>query len=81
MLQSKLRRWERTKPWLTAEQLIAAGVPRGPELGAALRGLRRGRYLGTLSTLAAARRHVRLVLAGEANWDSTGATQHHEDTR
>jgi|GEM_PF-730651 len=81
MLQSKLRRWERTKPWLTAEQLIADGVPKGPELGAALRGLRRGRYLGTLSTLAAARRHVRLVLAGEANWDSTGATQHHEDTR
>lgn len=80
-LQSALRRWERTKPWLTAEQLISEGVPKGPELGAALRGLRRGRYLGTLSTLAEARRHVGLVLAGEANWDSMGATQHHEDTR
>jgi tRNA nucleotidyltransferase (CCA-adding enzyme) len=69
-LQSALHRWERTKPWLTAEQLIAEGLPKGPEVGAALRGLRRGRYLGTLSTLAEARRHVRLVLAGEANWDS-----------
>ena len=68
-LQRALRRWERTRPWLNAEQLVAMGVPRGPALGAALRGLRRGRYLGTLRTIAEARRHVRRVLASEAHWD------------
>ncbi len=68
-VQRELRRWERTRPWLTAEQLVALGVPRGPELGAALRGLRRGRYLGTLSTTTEARRQLRRVLAGESRWD------------
>ena len=68
-LQNALVRWERTKPWLRADQLIAEGVPQGPELGAALRGLRRARYLGTLSTPAEARRQVRLVLDGASDWN------------
>ena len=72
-IQRDLRRWERTRPWLNAEQLMALGVPRGPELGRALRGLRRGRYLGTLSTTADARRLARRVLAGEAQWDADEA--------
>jgi len=69
-LQSALARWERARPALTAEQLLAEGVVKGPALGAALRGLRRGRYLGTLSTPARARRHLRRVLAGETGWDT-----------
>lgn len=67
-LQSALAKWKRTRPWLTADQLRAEGAPKGPALGDALRGLRRARYLGTLSTPAEARRHVRRVLAGEADW-------------
>jgi tRNA nucleotidyltransferase (CCA-adding enzyme) len=58
-VQEALRRWERTRPWLTADEVARLGVPRGPALGRALADLRRGRYLGTLSTRAAARRHVR----------------------
>lgn len=66
--QAQLRRWERTRAGLRAEELVALGVPHGPELGAALRGLRRARYLGTLSTSADARRHVRRVVDGKAAW-------------
>ncbi len=69
-LQAALARWERARPALTAEELLAEGVVKGPALGAALRGLRRGRYLGTLSTPAQARRHLRRVLAGETGWDT-----------
>ena len=69
-LQTALARWERTRPPLDADDLMRLGVPRGPALGLALRGLRRARYLGTLSTQAAARQQVRRVLAGEADWDT-----------
>jgi hypothetical protein len=54
-----LRRWERTRPHLSAEAVLAMGVPRGPVLGWTLARLRRGRYLGTLVTVADARRDVR----------------------
>ncbi len=69
-LQAALARWERARPAIDAEALMALGVPQGPALGRALRGLRRGRYLGTLSTQAAARHHVRRVLADETDWDT-----------
>lgn len=68
-LQAALTRWQRTRSPLTAQELVEAGVSRGPALGAALRGLRRARYLGTLNTPADARRFVRRVLAGEGSWD------------
>ncbi|MQC19137.1 MAG: CCA tRNA nucleotidyltransferase [Chloroflexi bacterium] len=68
-LQRSLRRWERTRPQLTAQELVSLGVARGAALGLALRGLRRARYLGTLRTRAEARQWARTVVAGEANWD------------
>ncbi len=58
-LQRELRRWERTRAPLTAEELVALGVPRSPALGSALHGLRRARYLGTLGSGADARRNAR----------------------
>jgi len=67
-LQRALARWERTKPHLGAEELVTLGIARGPALGEALRGLRRARYLGTLSTAADARALVRAVVAGAATW-------------
>lgn len=59
LLQRALARWERTRSPLDAHALMRLGVPRGPALGAALHGLRRARYLGTLSAPAAARAAVR----------------------
>ncbi len=58
-LQGALSRWERTRPALDADTLIALGVPRGPEVGRTLGGLRRARYLGTLGDGAAVRRNAR----------------------
>ncbi len=69
-LQRDLARWERTRPILDAAALMRLGVPQGPPLGAALDGLRRARYLGTLVTRAEAEREVRRVIAagGDAGW-------------
>jgi tRNA nucleotidyltransferase (CCA-adding enzyme) len=58
-LQRALRRWERTRPQLPARELLAMGVVEGPALGSLLRCLRRGRYLGTLGSVAEARALVR----------------------
>lgn len=58
-LQPMLRRWERSRPHLDATALLAMGVPEGPEVGELLRRLHRGRYLGTLGTVAEARALVR----------------------
>ena len=58
-LQQALRRWERTAPHLNATDLLAMGVAEGPALGTLLGSLRRGRYLGTLGTVAEARALVR----------------------
>ena len=68
--QRDLARWERTRPVLDAAALMRLGVPQGPRLGAALDGLRRARYLGTLVTRTAAEREVRRVIeaGGDAGW-------------
>ena len=68
-LQRELRRWERTRPHLLANDLLATGVPEGPEVGELLRCLRRGRYLGTLGSVAAARALVRRHLDGGSGAD------------
>ena len=67
-LQRDLRRWERTRPHLDAEALVHLGLPRGAALGAALRGLRRARFLGTLGSAAEARAEIRRRLAGDEGW-------------
>lgn len=64
-LQLALRRWERTRSPLHAEQLIRMGVAPGPAIGCTLDRLRRARYLGTLSSAAEARAAVRAWLATE----------------
>ena len=61
-LQRDLARWERTRAPIDASELMRLGMPRGPELGAALHGLRRARYLGTLRTPAEARREIQRLL-------------------
>lgn len=58
-LLAAVARWERTRPPLTTTEVIALGIPAGPRLGAALAGLRRARYLGTLRDAPAARALVR----------------------
>ncbi len=65
-LQQALRRWERSRSPLTAQDLERLGVPRGRELGRWLARLRRERFLGTLSTPAEARATVREALANGA---------------
>lgn len=72
-LQRALRRWERTRPPLDARALERLGVRPGPEMGGWLRRLRRQRYLGTLSSAAAARRLVRAALARERGDGGGGA--------
>lgn len=62
-LQRSLARWERTRPQLDAAALERLGVPPGAALGECLRRLRRERYLGNLSSAAAARRFVRATQA------------------
>ncbi len=61
-LQRALARWERTRSPLDAAALLRLGVPRGPRLGETLDGLRRARYLGTLTTAAEARRAVQQMV-------------------
>jgi tRNA nucleotidyltransferase (CCA-adding enzyme) len=46
-------------PWLSGDEVIALGVPRGPAVGRVLDELRDGRLDRTLAGRAAARRHVR----------------------
>lgn len=58
-LLAAVARWERARPLLTTTEVIALGIPAGPRLGAALAGLRRARYLGTLRDAPAARALVR----------------------
>ena len=72
-LQRALRRWERTRPPLDARALERLGVRPGPEMGGWLRRLRRQRYLGTLSSAAAARRLVRAALARDRGDGGRGA--------
>ncbi len=72
-LQRALRRWERTRAPLDARALERLGVHPGPEMGAWLRRLRRQRYLGTLSSAAAARTLVRAALARERGDAGGGA--------
>ena len=57
-----LARWERTRSPLDAAALLRLGIPRGPRLGETLDGLRRARYLGTLTTAAEARRAVQQMV-------------------
>lgn len=58
-LQDRLHDWIRTRPHLEASELIAEGVEEGPTLSSLLSCLRRGRYLGTLSSVTEARALVR----------------------
>jgi len=60
-----LDRWGRTKPALTAAEVVALGVPRGPALGRTLRELRRARFERTLTSRAAAREMVRHAVEHE----------------
>ncbi len=73
LLQRALRRWERTRPPLDARALERLGVRPGPEMGVWLRRLRRQRYLGTLSSAAAARGLVRAALARDRGDGRGGA--------
>lgn len=50
----------RPEAWLTARDLIAAGVPQGPELGALLRELEDGQLRGELDSAEKARDWLRL---------------------
>ncbi|MDA0300897.1 MAG: hypothetical protein O2822_00045 [Chloroflexi bacterium] len=80
-LQRALRRWERTRPHLTASELVGLGVPRGAGLGIALRGLRRARFLATLKTAAEARTLTRRVVAGAASWNTAGSRTQNRTAR
>lgn len=60
-----LGRWGRAKPALSAEEVVALGVPRGPALGRVLRELRRARFERTLTSKAAERELVRRTLERE----------------
>ena len=62
-----LDRWGRTKPALSAEEVVALGVPRGPALGRILRELRRARFERTLTSKAAGRELVRRALEHEGS--------------
>jgi tRNA nucleotidyltransferase (CCA-adding enzyme) len=53
------------RPWLSGDEVVALGIPRGPVVARVLEELRDGRLDRTLSSRAAARRHVRRR-AGEA---------------
>tara|TARA_Y100000588_G_scaffold360989_2_gene421374 strand:+ start:4095 stop:5129 length:1035 start_codon:yes stop_codon:yes gene_type:complete len=59
LLQDRLDDWIRTRPHMEANELIAEGVEEGPTLSSLLSCLRRGRYLGTLSSVTQARALVR----------------------
>ena len=62
-----LDRWTRTQPVLTAEEVIALGVTRGPHVGRILRELRRARYERTLTSKSAEREAVRRFIAREGS--------------
>ena len=62
-----LERWGRTRPVLSAEEVVALGVPRGPALGRVLRELRRARFERTLTSKAAEREMVRRTLKREGS--------------
>jgi tRNA nucleotidyltransferase (CCA-adding enzyme) len=55
------------RPWLSGEEVIALGIPRGPGVARVLDELRDGRLDRTLAGRAAARRHVRRR-ASETRW-------------
>ncbi len=62
-----LERWQRTRPGLTADDLMALGVPRGEALGRVLRELRRGRFERNLTSKAAERAAVLRFLEREGS--------------
>ncbi len=72
-LQRELRRWERTRSPLRAEQLMALGVEPGPGLGRLLSLLRRERYLGRLRDASQARARVRGELDAGRRAEGGGA--------
>jgi hypothetical protein len=47
------------RPLLTGEDIVALGVPRGPQIGACLAALRRARLDGALATVAQERNFVK----------------------
>lgn len=61
-LQESLRRWERTRTFLSGEALLKLGVPNGPALGDMLHRLRTEQYLGNLNSVSEARYFVDSVL-------------------
>lgn len=62
-----IERWGRTKPALSADEVAALGVPRGPALGRILRELRRARFERTLTSKAAERELVRRAVEREGS--------------
>jgi hypothetical protein len=54
-----LERDAHVRPWLSGDEVIALGIPRGPAVARVLDELRDGRLDRTLPGRAAARRHVR----------------------
>lgn len=64
-----LERDAAVEPWLSGDEVIALGIPRGPAVGRVLEELRDGRLDRTVAGRAAARHHVRRR-AGEpgARW-------------
>lgn len=64
-LSRAMARWGRTKPVLSADEVRALGVPRGPHLGWVLHELRRARYERTLTSRAAEREAVRRYVERE----------------
>lgn len=62
-----LDRWGRTAPALSADEVVALGVARGPALGRVLRELRRARFERTLTSKTAQRELVRRTLEREGS--------------
>ena len=62
-----LERWSRTKPALTAQEVIDLGVPQGAALGQLLRELRRRRFERNLTSRAAEREAVRQFVEREGS--------------
>jgi len=53
------------RPLLSGEDIVALGVPRGPQIGACLAALRRARLDGALATVAQERNFVKEWLIRE----------------
>lgn len=49
----------KVEPWLKGEEIVALGIPKGPEVAQVLQALRDGRLEGTIADRAAAEAHVR----------------------